>query len=434
MIWAGDEDRGFETSHRTVIVGHNTGYSKYGPPTGRKVVVWAIANCSSRENEFYEEWVLYNNSSLLAPARLRPARARARHRATRTHLDPLGDERFGEAERLLGPGQAGPAPGRHDGGVRPGGLRARACGTTPGTGATCRRSTAPTRRTSAGSGPTDRHLQGRGDLKSFVLSMLAAFPDLALSVDDVYWMGNEADGHLVSIRWSAIGTHRGHGVYGAADRPPRGASGASRSTASSTGASRRSGRCSTSSRSCSRSCATSRSRARREPRGAPRGRRRRSSRCSRRCRAPAQVESAGHAGFDLVVLDTEHGPGGGFALEEHLRAADAAGLPALVRVPARCRSTSSPRSTRARPGVVVPHVLDAAGRRGGRRRRALPAARAARASRSPPAPARYGAVVAGTSTSARGGARPCVVVQIEDARGRRRAPTRSSPSRASPAC
>ena len=52
VIWAQDEDGGFETSHRTVILGHNTGYSKYGPPTGRKVVVWAIANCSSRENEF----------------------------------------------------------------------------------------------------------------------------------------------------------------------------------------------------------------------------------------------------------------------------------------------------------------------------------------------------------------------------------------------
>ena len=48
--------------------------------------------------------------------------------------------------------------------------------------------------------------------------MLAAFPDLALSVDDVYWMGNEADGHLVATRWSAIGTHRGNGVYG----PPTG--------------------------------------------------------------------------------------------------------------------------------------------------------------------------------------------------------------------
>ena len=30
---------GFHTSHRTVIVGHNTGYSNYGPPTDRKVML-----------------------------------------------------------------------------------------------------------------------------------------------------------------------------------------------------------------------------------------------------------------------------------------------------------------------------------------------------------------------------------------------------------
>ena len=34
IIWAGDEDVGFYTSHRTIIQGDNTGYSRYGPPTG----------------------------------------------------------------------------------------------------------------------------------------------------------------------------------------------------------------------------------------------------------------------------------------------------------------------------------------------------------------------------------------------------------------
>ena len=122
VIWAGDEDRGFETSHRTVIVGHNTGYSKYGPPTGRKVVVWAIANCSSRENEFYEEWVLYNNSSLLASSGSTCGGSRVTS-GNATHLDPLGDQRFGEAERLAGQGKpARPAVRRR---LRPGGLRAR---------------------------------------------------------------------------------------------------------------------------------------------------------------------------------------------------------------------------------------------------------------------------------------------------------------------
>jgi len=33
----------------------------------------------------------------------------------------------------------------------------------------------------------------------------------------------------------------------------------------------------------------------------------------------AQVEIAGHAGFDVVILDTEHGPGETSALEEGAR-------------------------------------------------------------------------------------------------------------------
>lgn len=45
--------------------------------------------------------------------------------------------------------------------------------------------------------------------------LMATFPDLGLQVDEVYWMGNEAEGFSVSARWSALGTHRGYGLYGA---------------------------------------------------------------------------------------------------------------------------------------------------------------------------------------------------------------------------
>ncbi len=44
--------------------------------------------------------------------------------------------------------------------------------------------------------------------------MIAMFPDLALQVDDLYLMGNARDGYLSSLRWSAVGTHHGHGIYG----------------------------------------------------------------------------------------------------------------------------------------------------------------------------------------------------------------------------
>ena len=44
--------------------------------------------------------------------------------------------------------------------------------------------------------------------------MIASFPNLALSVEDIYWMGNEQDGYLVSVRWGAIGSHKGNGSFG----------------------------------------------------------------------------------------------------------------------------------------------------------------------------------------------------------------------------
>lgn len=72
--------------------------------------------------------------------------------------------------------------------------------------------------------------------------------------------------------------------------------------------------------------------------------------------APTIVEQIGHAGFDLVVLDTEHGGDDHAELEHHLRAADSAGVPALVRV-----GTNDPllvlRALDAgAAGVIVPHV------------------------------------------------------------------------------
>jgi predicted ester cyclase len=45
-------------------------------------------------------------------------------------------------------------------------------------------------------------------------ALRVAFPDLELRMDEVYWMGNDHDGFLTSERWSAVGTHRGGGLYG----------------------------------------------------------------------------------------------------------------------------------------------------------------------------------------------------------------------------
>jgi predicted ester cyclase len=63
-------------------------------------------------------------------------------------------------------------------------------------------------------GPTDRKFSGVQSYQSLLQSLIIAFPDLSLQVDEVYWMGNDNDGYLTSERWSAEATHSGAGLYG----------------------------------------------------------------------------------------------------------------------------------------------------------------------------------------------------------------------------
>jgi len=212
VVWAGDEDSGFFTSHRTVITGTNTGYSRFGPPTGRRINVWCIANCLAQDNEIFEEWVIYNQSSMLQQLGLNLF-DKARE---------FGDARVREGAPKLVPTE----PTRLAGQGKPRRLPAPSGGFDIAEELSYAFHNAWNWRNMAAydrlydsnlifHGPTDRELRGLSPYKAFILSLIAMFPDIALKVDEVYWMGNEADGYMTSVRWSAVGTHRGFGVYGA---------------------------------------------------------------------------------------------------------------------------------------------------------------------------------------------------------------------------
>ena len=215
VVWAGDAAAGFHTSHRAMIQGTNTGWSRWGPPTGRPVQLLCIANCVARANEIFDEHVAYDTAMLLRQLGVdvvAAARAAAEARTT-TDTPHFGG---GEPHRLPGQGKparpAIPAPeddmrgfvtaafqriwNRRD-------FAAMAEVYDPGVEVEM---------------STGRHYHDLGQLRSHAMSVLAMFPNLAMRVDDLYWMGNPDEGWLVSVRWSGVGAHRGHGPYG----PPTG--------------------------------------------------------------------------------------------------------------------------------------------------------------------------------------------------------------------
>jgi predicted ester cyclase len=216
IIWAGDDEVGFHTSHRGTTIAYNTGYSQYGPPTGKKVICSAIANCIALNNEIFDEWVIYDTASVIQQLGF-DLRSKAREIGNQRDWGSLNDQRFGEPERL--PGQGKPLV-----------LSLKKTGSFDVEDfirttyhniwnrrmlATVQQAYTPTLTVRA---CTNRVYHGRGEYQSFILSMLAMFSDLALQVDDIYWMGNDQDGYNVAVRWSIQGAHRGPGLYG----PPTG--------------------------------------------------------------------------------------------------------------------------------------------------------------------------------------------------------------------
>ncbi|MEM7029851.1 MAG: ester cyclase [Chloroflexota bacterium] len=215
IVWAGDDVVGFHTSHRTIITGHNTGYSRYGPPTGRKINCLCIANCVALNNEIFAEWVIYDTAAMIQQLGFN-LREMARQFSNDVDWDSLNDARFGEPERL--PGQGKPIYRSYKDGsfdvedfiqvTYQNIWNRRMLGTV-------RDAYTPQMRFR---GSTNRTLYGRGEYQSFILSFLAMFPDLGLQIDDIYWMGNDQDGYMTSVRWTITGTHLGFGIYG----PPTG--------------------------------------------------------------------------------------------------------------------------------------------------------------------------------------------------------------------
>lgn len=212
IVWAGDDEIGYHTSHRTIIRGTNDGNSKYGPATNKYIDVLVIANCVALENEIFLEHVLYNNSSMLQQLGL-----------------DLGDT---VAKLVASPPTGWPRDAATWDGLRSEGspekpisVSAPISGFDVDRFARTHLDSLWNRRdydvlssaydaNLAFQGPTNRAFSGLKPYQEFLASIATAFPDLELQVDEVYWMGSDKDGFLTSERWSAMGTHSGAGIYG----------------------------------------------------------------------------------------------------------------------------------------------------------------------------------------------------------------------------
>lgn len=213
VIWHGDDEAGFHTSHLIASTGTNTGYSPWGPPTSKRVSFLAIANCFIKQNRIIEEWLVRDTGALvrqlgydlwdvakdavpfLQPAvsgetdrlqgQLPPAQYQAQYQV---HYDTHTDSRIEDVVR----GHFHDVWNRRH-------FNRIAEHYAP----------------DAHLHVSNMQIHGASNIRAYHLNFIAMFPDAHLSVEHIYWLGDEESGYRVAVRWRFAGTHARYGLYGA---------------------------------------------------------------------------------------------------------------------------------------------------------------------------------------------------------------------------
>ena len=72
VIWSGDEDRGFMSSHRILTTGTQTGHGAFGLPSGKSFVIRAVADCAAKNDKIDDEWLVRDAGGICVQLGLDP--------------------------------------------------------------------------------------------------------------------------------------------------------------------------------------------------------------------------------------------------------------------------------------------------------------------------------------------------------------------------
>lgn len=211
IIWSGDEDAGFLSSHRVSAPARHDGPGAFGPPTGRELHFRAIADCFCRDNVISEEWLVRDTAGVALQLGLDPD-ALAAGQAAADLAAGREPWQLADAARL-----------RRDGQLRPPVLQDHAAAKLVRETLVAIWNEAALDRVRQVYHPAcvvhvpgARTLHGHARLERWLIGWLAAFPDAKLAVEHSIARDDPGQPIRVAARWWLTGTHSGHGAFGPA--------------------------------------------------------------------------------------------------------------------------------------------------------------------------------------------------------------------------
>lgn len=65
VMWSGDEENGFLSSHRILTIATHLGDGYFGKATGKRFIIRGIADCAARNDQIDDEWLIRDNAGIV---------------------------------------------------------------------------------------------------------------------------------------------------------------------------------------------------------------------------------------------------------------------------------------------------------------------------------------------------------------------------------
>ena len=65
VIWNGNDEEGYHSSHRILSKGTHLGDGFYGEPTKKDIYYRVIADCACKNNQVYDEWIVRDQGAMV---------------------------------------------------------------------------------------------------------------------------------------------------------------------------------------------------------------------------------------------------------------------------------------------------------------------------------------------------------------------------------
>ena len=73
VIWSGDENTGYLSSHRLITTATHTHDGAFGPASGKKWAVRVIADCAAKADTIYDEWLVRDYGGIVRQLGMEPS-------------------------------------------------------------------------------------------------------------------------------------------------------------------------------------------------------------------------------------------------------------------------------------------------------------------------------------------------------------------------